>query len=342
MRKETIILNIEHREVLNVFLLYASTELGKIKMEEIIEKVNSSNKVARFLIEAEKINLRIGVDDYLSCIHASTSFFFSKAEHIAIAAVALLMKWESRIGTLYGLSDDIYLNKIFFLILEKCNKYKTHINSKPNFFEKFNDHIFNEVNKISNQNSLKVFKNEVLFDDMMCKAIKNGLKTQFIVDDNLDIINFEPDKWELIGFESTEAAILRNNLLNENIKIYFPYKLGETINVFNSSNTLIVDCKVRITSGYTMRLKELSETDAEKEGYGIYVDKIQELLSQDPSIDAKLGLLHDDCRRKFGYDCLVKNKWAFIFEFDYYDPLADLLKQEKALREVNWDDMIPI
>jgi len=117
MSKETIILNIEHTDVLNEFLLFSAKEHGKVKMNEIIEKVNSSKKVARFLVEAKKANQRLGTDDYLSCIHASSSFFFSKAEHIAIAAVALLMRWDNEIGTPYGLSDDIYLNKTFFFII---------------------------------------------------------------------------------------------------------------------------------------------------------------------------------------------------------------------------------
>lgn len=348
MSKEIIILSVDHRDILKEFLIFSASEFGNIKMNEIIEKINSSKKVARFLIEAKKVNERLGTDDYLSCIHSSSGFFFSKAEQIAIAAVTLLMKWDNEIGYPRGLSDDVYLNKTFFFILEKCDKLKTHINSEPNFFERFNQRIVSLANIFIHENSPQVIKNEIEFDQLMCKAIKTDKKTQFLVDDNFSIINLEPNEWEFIGYELNFAAKFKNNFLNKNIKITLPYKLGEYINIINKTDKTL-DCRIRLTSGYVTRLKDLTQSDAEREGYGIYKDKIDKILLQDPSEDAEYLLFQKDCRSKFGNRCLVKNQWAFVFEFDncVLDISSkvitqEMLNREIALKAIDFDDLIGI
>ena len=150
MNRELIIIKIPHIELLKIFIPFATRELGQIKINEILSKVNSSNKVGRFLQEAQRINKPLGSDDYLGCLHSSTSFMFASPETLAVAAITLLMKWDHKIGRPNSLSNDIHLNERFFTLLDKCAGFKIHLNAGSTFFERFNDYLNEEANRFIN------------------------------------------------------------------------------------------------------------------------------------------------------------------------------------------------
>ncbi|MEI6680675.1 MAG: hypothetical protein WCL21_18850 [Mariniphaga sp.] len=143
MDRELIIQMVPNTELLKIFFQYATKELGAIKMNEVIDKVNSSNKVSRFLQEAKRVNQRLGTDDFLGCIHSSRSFVFAKAETISVASIALIMKWNHEAGKPLQISDDTYLNKRFFSVLDRCDGFKTHVFGNLNFFERFFEYLAN-------------------------------------------------------------------------------------------------------------------------------------------------------------------------------------------------------
>lgn len=147
MTREQIINHVPHVKLLEIFISFATRELGTMKMNEIISKVNSSKKIKLFLQKAKVVNQPLGSDDYLGCLHSSTNFMFANAEIISVAAISLLIKWNHEIGNPNFLCDDIHLNNRFFTLIEQCSKYKIHIKSGPNFFDRFYDYLASEINK---------------------------------------------------------------------------------------------------------------------------------------------------------------------------------------------------
>jgi hypothetical protein len=131
-----IIDKVTFRFLLEQFVAVYLKEYGEAKSIEISKNVHNSNKVKDFINRASVAKIQPKVDDYLRAIHSILHFTFSKAETISVACTMLLCKWETDVGVPYGLSNDIYLNTIFFEILDKCDRHKTHISSEPNFFEK--------------------------------------------------------------------------------------------------------------------------------------------------------------------------------------------------------------
>lgn len=315
MKKEALIFGIEHEFLLKEFISFATMEFGSLKMNEIIKNVNTSGKVAKFLFEAKRISLRLGSDDFLGCIHSSTRFVFSKAETISIAAIAILMKWNHDAGDPCFLSDEIYLNTIFFSILDKCDGFKTHVGSIPNFFERFYNHLERIVKLRVLKSNTPVVKTEISFDSVLCDAIRSGEKTEFRVNDNLEGINFEPDEWRFEGYDVEKGAKFFCAFLGEFILVEYPYRFRSIIKVFDVTNPLIVHSEIMITSFRIQRIRDVNQDDAKREGFGAYKEKIEELFIKDPSLDAELCLFQDDWIVKYGQGTFVNNGWLWIFEF---------------------------
>jgi hypothetical protein len=332
MERQAIILGLDHEQLIKEFISFSTMELGAIKMNEVINKVNTSGKVIRFLIEARRINAKIRSDDFLACIHSSSSFTFSKAETISVAAITLLMKWNHEVGKPNELSDDIYLNKSFFLILDKCDSFKTHINSAPNFFERFNNHL-ERILKISIlKNNTPKIKTEIYFDSTLCGAIQSGQKTEFRTNDNLEGINFSPDEWKLEGYDREKGAKFISPFLRESITIENPYKFQSNIKVYDEANSSSVRSNIAITSFGIQRIKEVNQTDAIKEGYGLFKEKLEELFLEDPSLDGELCLFREDWIKKHGVQSFAKNEWLWVFEFKKYEQSDNYSNQISKLK----------
>jgi hypothetical protein len=323
MNNEVIIYGIEHKLILQEFISFATNEFGSITMNKIIKNVNTSGKVAKFLFEASRIRVRFVPDHFLGCIHSSTNFVFSNAETISIAAIALLMKWDHNIGEPSFLSDDIYLNMMFFSILEECDKYKTHINSAPNFFERFNNHIERVVKLRVIKNSNQEVKTDISFDSVLCDAIRSEVKTEFRVNENLEGINFEPDEWILKKYDVKQGALLFSNFLGESILVKYPYELRSIIKVFDVTNSLRIHSEIMITSFRLQRMREVDQTDAMREGYSAYSERIEELFLKDPSLDAELCLFQEDWVEKYGNSAFARNEWIWVFQFEIYQDIHE-------------------
>lgn len=330
MRRETLILGIEHEELLKEFLLYASGNLGSIKMDEIIKKVNTSGVVSKFMYEAGRIDLRLGTDDFLACIHSSRSFFFSKAETISIATIVLLKKWNYQIGEPNGLSNDIYLNKIFFSILDKCDGFKVHLKSNPNFFDRFNEHLIKNFTLKNLNYYIPEIKTDISFDSIFCNAIKTKEKTEFRVNHNLLEINLLPDEWKIDSYDRLNGAYFLSNFLDEPVLVHFPYKPGSIINVYDSLYPSNVQFKIKIVSCYIQRLNKVNQTDAEKEGYGAYKEKIDKLFKKDPSLNAEYYLFIENWINEHG-GSLARNEWLWVFEFEIQETVKSIAIKSTAI-----------
>jgi len=264
MSRETLISGVEYELLLKEFILFANRELGKIKVDEILKNFSSSEKIAKFLFKVQRLNIRLGTDDFLGCIHSSRSFVFSKAETISVAAIALLMKWDQKVGKPNGLSDDIYLNKIFFRILDKCDGFKTHLGSGPNFFERFNDHLLNMETRNEFKSDIPVFKTEITFDSILCSAILSGKKREFRVRDNLEYINRSPNVWKLDSYDNENGAVFSSDFLDGSILVNYPYKPGSIINVYDLSNTSRIHSQIKILGCHLQRFRDVDPEDCNR------------------------------------------------------------------------------
>lgn len=140
---EKKLMDIKHSELLKEFMTFFLKEYGEKKVQDISKKVHSSNRVQKFLIEARQLQTQLGTDDFLGTIHSILQFTFAKPETVSLATIILLSKWENEIGTPLGIVDNKYLNHMFFRILEKCNKFKTNVSGRPNFFKLFYENLEN-------------------------------------------------------------------------------------------------------------------------------------------------------------------------------------------------------
>lgn len=138
---ETVPFLLSFREFVNFF----EKNYGEIKLKNIFEKVHTSKKCTSFLHATFEKRIRPGTDDYLTVINSSSSFLFAKAEVISMATTVLLHRWDDAIGKKLQTRNDYYLNKVFFSILEKCDRNKTHISSSSNFFTEFHTYLSNYV-----------------------------------------------------------------------------------------------------------------------------------------------------------------------------------------------------
>jgi hypothetical protein len=328
MDRQTLIFGFNHEVVLKEFILFATRELGTIKMNEIIKKVNTSGKVSKFLLEARRINARLGSDDFLECIHASSSFTFSKAETISIAAITLLIKWNHEIGIPNDLSDDVYLNKRLFSILDKCEGYKAHINSAPNFFERY----YNQIEKIFTLSVLdsttSIVNTEIYFDTTLCDAIKSGVKKEFRVIDNLDGININPGLWTFKGSEQGRFAKLFNNSLEITRLIECPFQLKSIVKVYDNINPSKVHSEIKIRSCYLQKIKDVNDYDVRNEGYTEYHERINKLLEFDPTMDAELFFFRENWIEKIGREKFNDNiwLWVFVIELEFESTLTKTVK----------------
>lgn len=138
---QEIINNAAFSDVLQVFVDFYQRQFGEIKAQDISVKVFTSKKVNKFLSEANYRKIKPGTTDYLTLIHSSSNFTFAKAETISLASLMLLHKWNIDVGIPNNLSNDYYLNTVFFSLLRKCDGFKTHISGNDNFFDRFYDYI---------------------------------------------------------------------------------------------------------------------------------------------------------------------------------------------------------
>ena len=314
MKRELLILVSKHDLLWNEFILFATKEFGTAKMNEIIKKVNHSKIVAKFLNEAKINILTFSGGEFLACIHSSISFTFSKSETISIAGVILLKKWNYEIGQPNFISDDVYLNEVFFSILDRCDRFKTHTKSAPNFFERFNDFFVKKFKLQYFENRNVVVRKDVTFDAVLCNAIKSELKTEFRVIDNLDEINLVPNECEIIRLDNNKGAIFSTSFLDESILIPFPFLFNSDINVYNSSNPSTIDCKIRITSYSIERFRKDYEYDVRDEGFSAYEEEIDELNRLHPTLNAEYFLFDDHYSKVLDIPA-YRNVWVWVFSF---------------------------
>jgi len=308
-------------EILKEFARLYVQEYGVVQFKEIASKVHTSSTIKIFLIETNSVKVKPLRDDILGVIHSIFYFTFAKAEKISIGSAILLSKWHQEVAIPNGINDNSHLNQTLFDIIDKCNGFKLHINNSLNFFERFYD-IINERYNAIEKNIEVEYKSEIHFDTLMCKAIIGQIKTEFRTPERLEIINILPNEWSLEKIDPHKGAAFYSNRLEEKILVSFPYKIGTNIKVRDKHNAFSSDFHLRITSIELQRIRDVDQFDACKEGYGIYKERINKLLSEYYDADAELCLFEEDWAKVYGDGCKAVNQWIWVFGIIYVSELS--------------------
>lgn len=157
---------VSYDELLNDYCSYYIQAFGQIEFEKIASKIQSSTKIDNFLKETIKAKVRPTATDFLAVIHSVLYFTFSKPEKISIASIILLSRWNKFVAIPNDLSDNIYLNRTFFNIIDKSNSFKFHLSSGDNFFEKFKSQSKIKYGKVN-----KSFNPPNVFSEMAYDAV---------------------------------------------------------------------------------------------------------------------------------------------------------------------------
>ena len=168
-------------KILDAFYKFYRNEFGDLKFNEVVTKVNDSNKIQSLIRRAKFDRVRLGTEDYLLTINSSISFAFAKGEVVFLASIMALSAWEDEVGAPLHLSDDIYMNTMFFRLLSKCERLKTHFSGTPNFFDKLTDQLVYGFLR-PNNNPLYPFRMpDELFDQLEGKTTNEGVEQGIIV-----------------------------------------------------------------------------------------------------------------------------------------------------------------
>ena len=76
MDRQLLILLFDNDELVDQYLEFASQELGRIRINSIVEKIKKSSTIQKFLINANNISTRPSAKDYLTCINSIRGFIF--------------------------------------------------------------------------------------------------------------------------------------------------------------------------------------------------------------------------------------------------------------------------
>jgi hypothetical protein len=320
MKKMELILLLENGQLLSHFIDFALNNYGLEKMNDIQLKINNSSVVKKFLIASDKANILPETDDFLACIHSNRSFMFSKAEIISIASIMLLIKWKDEVGIFQIDIDNRILNSTFISLLNKCDNYKIHL-KYGNFFERYYVKLDEFIiESLMNPNNSEE-RNEVEFDSTLFDAAYKSIKCEFRTIDNLDHINYDPDNWELLGYDLKEGASFRNCQIGKTFFVRFPYLIGSDLIVRDESspNRMLTDKYV--TNCTIQRIRDVTQIQAVREGFGEFKEKIKKLYDEFPSIDAELSLFRDHWSSLHGAGTYTRNHWIWIISFSsrYYE-----------------------
>lgn len=338
MNRQLIILLLENDELVDQYLEFVSQELGRIKIESIVEKIKKSSTVQKFLVECSRMGIRPGTKDFINCINQMRGFFFSGQETISIASVMLLGYWNIIIGAPLQLSDNNYLNRMFFSILDQCNNGKLHLNHRENLFERFFNHL-NQISKEEFDQLMDMKTHEkVYFEDIFYKYALRDEKTQFRVVENLEIINQIANNVELLNDSKDEKkAVFYSSEIGQRFEITSPYIPGNKIKVINVDSQENVLAKV--ISCHVQRLDEITNLDAENEGYRNLLNRLEDLYETNPIAEIS-DLLINDLSKRY-HTNLFENPWLWVIDFKIINN-HNSLDTTTIARNVNWGELIAL
>lgn len=169
---------------------------------------------------------------------------------------------------------------------------------------------------------MQTSQTKIFLDEPLCNALLKGLKTTIRSSVNLDDINVYPDGFLLKKIDINQGALFNIEMkeicdilgVNE-LKIDFPYKMGEKIEIIEKE-TNQHRSNLILNSVYIQRFREITNSDAIKDGYSVYENEIENLEDKYPGCDAELTLLEKDWGKLYENPVGI-NIWTWVFGFKF-------------------------
>ena len=163
---------------------------------------------------------------------------------------------------------------------------------------------------------------KILLNKRLCDAILLEKKTTIRSAENLDLINTYPDGFTLNKIDTNLGAFFHIEMreiceiLEQNeLTINFPFKVGEKIEVIDKE-TNQHRFNLTLNSVYMQKFREITNSDAIKDGYSIFEKEISKLEDKYPGCDAELNLLEEDWEKQIE-NPKGKNIWTWVFGFKF-------------------------
>jgi hypothetical protein len=168
---------------------------------------------------------------------------------------------------------------------------------------------------------------KIFLNKRLCDAILLEKKTTIRSAENLDLINTYPDGFTLNKIDTNLGALFHIEMreiceiLEQNeLTINFPFKVGEKIEVIDKE-TNQHRFNLTLNSVYMQKFREITNSDAIKDGYSIFEKEISKLEDKYPGCDAELILLEEDWEKQIE-NPKGKNIWTWVFGFKFTKIIA--------------------
>lgn len=170
-------------------------------------------------------------------------------------------------------------------------------------------------------------------------------KTEFRVIDNLDLINIIPNEVEYSSYnKDKKSVVFYSQKLNQNFEINSPYLVEGNIDIINKDTN--EKLKARINYFFLQRLADISNMNAEDEGY----EESNESFDIDSTVEIS-DLLKADLAKKY-HISLIENPWLWVINFEIISEdmsktcvniTEEKIKSPAELaREVDWSQLIQL
>lgn len=163
---------------------------------------------------------------------------------------------------------------------------------------------------------------KIFLDKALCDAILNEKKTTIRCIENLEYINTHSEGFSLKKIDIKQGALFNivmkdicDILELDELKIEFPYKLGEKIRIIEKE-TNKHRFNLILNSVYIQRFREIDNRDAIDEGFSVYDAKIKDLEVKYPGCDAELILMQEYWEKLYN-NPKGKNIWTWVFGFKF-------------------------
>lgn len=123
-----------YEEIIITYFRYYAKEFGERKAISVEEKIKTSNKIAKLIVEADAKRTYPDHLDILTCLNTIPFFIFSSGQTQALGALLALDSWKS--NTRYDLANEFYLKNIAINIIKDCSG--SFHNRKPNSQAEYN------------------------------------------------------------------------------------------------------------------------------------------------------------------------------------------------------------
>lgn len=112
------------RDIANEYIHNFQTLHGKLKVKELIEKVERSKVLKKLIFLAQSQRAKPNGDDFVSGIMNMMAFTFAKPDIISVAALIALLKWDSNVNAKQELYNQLELAEVVKQIILRCDQMK--------------------------------------------------------------------------------------------------------------------------------------------------------------------------------------------------------------------------